>query len=345
MSQPSEPDFRPLGENGEVLAAIRGAAGHLVLNRPRAINALNVAMVHAVKDQLDAWSGDDRVRSVLLTGAGERGLCAGGDVRAVREALADPGSPAAGFLPDEYAMNQTIVDFPKPFVAWMDGIVMGGGLGVSAHGSHRLVTERSRIAMPETTIGFLPDVGMRWLLGRAPGEVGAHLTMTGASIGGADAVAVGFADLLVNSARLDALVELLSGGGLPEGYFGDARPESSLLGEREWIDRCYAGDDASVVLERLLAEDTPAAGAAAEAIRARSPWAVSVALVALRRAQRASGVTETLEEDAIIAPRMATHPDFAEGVRAQLVDKDLTPRWQHASLAEVAQSEVQAIFA
>lgn len=345
MSQPAKPDFQPLGENQEVLSAKRGATGHLVLNRPRTINALNSAMVHSVKDQLDAWAGDDQVRSVLLTGAGERGLCAGGDVRAVREGLSDPGSPAARFLPDEYAMNQTIVDYPKPFVAWMDGIVMGGGLGISAHGSHRLVTERSRIAMPETIIGFFPDVGMRWLLGQAPGETGTHLTLTGASINGADAVALGFADLLVDSGRLGALIELLSDGGLPEEGFGEPSPGSALLDEREWIDRCYRGDDASAILERLRAEGTPAATRAAEDMTARSPWAVSVALLALRQAQRARGVSDVLASDAIVAPRMAHHPDFAEGVRAQLVDKDFAPRWQHANLTVVPTDEVRALFA
>lgn len=345
MSESSDTDFQPLGENGEVMSAVRGSMGHLVLNRAKAINALNSAMVHAVKDQLDAWAGDDRVSSVLLTGAGERGLCAGGDVRAIREAIDDPNSPAAGFLPDEYAMNKTIVDYPKPYVAWMDGIVMGGGLGVSAHGSHRLVTERSRIAMPETIIGFLPDVGMRWLLGQAPGEIGAYLTMTGASIGGADAVAIGFADLLVDSAKLDELTQLLSGGRLPDDSFGETNPNAPILGEREWIDRCYAGEDAAAILERLDAEGTPAAKEAAEAIRSRSPWAVSVALAALRSAQLAGGVSEVLDEDGIIAPRMATHPDFAEGVRAQLVDKDFAPHWQHASLADVPASEVREIFA
>ena len=345
MSPQSEPDFQPVGESGEVLSAVRGRLGHLVLNRPKAINALNSAMVHAVKDQLDAWAEDDRVSTVLVTGAGERGLCAGGDVRAIREAIDDPDSPAAGFLPDEYAMNRTIVDYPKPFVAWMDGIVMGGGLGVSAHGSHRLVTERSRIAMPETIIGFLPDVGMRWLLGQTPGEIGAHLTMTGASITGEDAVAIGFADLLVDSAKADALLELLTDGGLPAGSFGQSHPDSALLAQREWIDRCYAGDDAAAILDRLDAEGTSAGDEAAANIRARSPWAVTVALAALRRAQRARDVTAVLTEDAIIAPRMARHPDFAEGVRAQLVDKDFAPRWQHRQLADVPTDEVRAIFA
>ena len=199
--------------------------------------------------------------------------------------------------------------------------------------------------MPETIIGFLPDVGMRWLLGQAPGEIGAHLTMTGASITGADAVAIGFADLLVDSATLDALIELLTDGRLPDISFGAADPDSPLLGEREWIDRCYSGDDAATILERLDAEGTSAAADAAEAIRARSPWAVSVALAALRSAQRAGGLTEVLNEDGVIAPRMARHPDFAEGVRAQLVDKDFAPRWQHRELADVPTDEVRAIFA
>lgn len=337
-------DFEPLGRDGHVLGHVEAGTGHLVLNRPRAINALSTDMVRAVKAQLDRWAGDGTVTRVLLTGAGERGLCAGGDVRAVREGIADPDSEAAHFLPDEYAMDATIADYTKPFVAWMDGIVMGGGLGISAHAGHRLVTERSKVAMPETIIGFYPDVGMLWRLAGAPGETGTHLALTGSTIGGADAVAIGFADLLVDSDRLDDLVDLLHEGALPDAGFGDPDPPSSLLGQRSWIDDCYAGDDASTILQRLESHGSPQAAEAANTIRSRSPWSVTVTLAALRRAHVAADVDEVLAMDTLIAPRMATHPDFAEGVRAQLVDKDFTPHWREQSLSEVDVREVERLF-
>lgn len=338
-------DFEPRGRDGLVLARVARGTGHLVLNRPRAINALTTDMVRAVKAQLDAWADADDVQRVLLTGAGERGLCAGGDVRAVREGLSDPDSEAAHFLPDEYAMDATIAAFPKPFVAWMDGIVMGGGLGISAHASHRLVTQRARVAMPETIIGFYPDVGMAWRLAQAPGEIGTHLAMTGSTIGGEDAVAVGFADLLVDSERLDDLVDLLHQGDLPGPGFGESNPSSTLLAQRDWIDDCYGGDDASAILRRLDAHGSNEAAEAADAIRARSPWSVTVSLVAVRRAHEARDVHEVLATDALMAPRMAGFPDFAEGVRAQLVDKDFTPRWADESLAAVDQEAVEQLFA
>src|SRR5690349_12017644 len=172
-----------------VLVRQTGHLGHLTLNRPKAINALTPEMVAIVREALAAWAESDEVRTVLITGAGERGLCAGGDIRAIHADAVSGGSGSLAFWADEYRLNATIAAYPKPIVAWMDGLVMGGGIGISAHASVRLVTERSRLAMPEVGIGMHPDVGGSWLLSHAPGELGTHLALTGSPVGAADAIA------------------------------------------------------------------------------------------------------------------------------------------------------------
>src|SRR5664280_1415691 len=202
------------GMTDEVLYARDGRLGQILLNRPKVINALTGPMVTSVLAQLQDWAQDDAVLAVSIQGAGERGLCAGNDVRALREGLMQ-GHGSAGavqFWAHESHLNAAIAGFPKPFVAFMDGIVMGGGVGISAHGSLRLVTERSRVAMPETAIGFFPDVGSLFLLSRAPGEIGTHLAMTGLSVGGADAVTCGLADALFDSQDIPGLIARLAAG-------------------------------------------------------------------------------------------------------------------------------------
>ncbi|AXH96988.1 enoyl-CoA hydratase/isomerase family protein [Ornithinimicrobium avium] len=343
------------GHGEEVLYAVDGPLGRVRLNRPRAINALDRASVDSLHQQLHAWAEDDTVAAVVLDGAGERGLCAGGDVHALRQAVLDgrPGE-AEDFWAAEYAVNALIAAYPKPYVAWMDGIVMGGGVGVSAHGSVRLVTERTRLAMPETIIGFFPDVGGLWLLSRAPGELGTHVALTGATVGGADARVLGLADALVPSGAEGRLLAALR-----EDPTADARalaapvpvtdvatdpsPEPWLQTNRDWIDECYAGADATVVLERLLGHASPEARAAGETLATRSPHSVAVTLEGLRRAA-SMDVEQVLAQDLVLGRTFAAHPDFVEGVRAQVVDKDRSPRWAHASVADVPRSEVLAAF-
>ncbi|MGB5953623.1 MAG: 3-hydroxyisobutyryl-CoA hydrolase, partial [Ornithinimicrobium sp.] len=183
-----------------VLTGINGPIGVITLNRPKALNALDPSMISAMMTALEDWADTDDVRAVWVEGGGGKGLCAGGDVRQMRE-LVHSGDieGAMSFFAHEYRLNAATRDYPKPYVAWMDGVVMGGGIGISGHASHRLVTERSKLAMPETIIGFFPDVGALWLLSRAPGELGTHLALTGSSFTGADAVAIGVADYLVRS--------------------------------------------------------------------------------------------------------------------------------------------------
>ena len=204
-------------DDAPVLVRVHDGIGHLTLNRPKAINALSHEMVGLMQAALDGWAGDDAVRVVVIDGAGERGLCAGGDVRALHDAAkAGDESLPATFWTEEYRLNSALSRYPKPVVGIMDGICMGGGVGITAHGSHRVVTERSKVGMPEVGIGFIPDVGGTYLLSRAPGELGTHLALTGAPVGGADAVLCGMADHYVPSANLPELVDALSSGAVDE---------------------------------------------------------------------------------------------------------------------------------
>lgn len=339
------------GHGDEVRYAVDGPLGRVRLNRPQAINALDRATVESLHQQLTAWAAEDGIAAVVLDGAGERGLCAGGDVRSLREAVRQGRyAEAEDFWAAEYAVNALISSYPKPFVAWMDGVVMGGGVGVSAHGSVRLVTERSRLAMPETIIGFFPDVGALHLLAQAPGESGAHAALTGTTFGGADALVLGVADALVSSAQQSSVVEALRedptlGAADLVARLGTAEgaEDSSLEVNRGWIDECYRGDDATAIVDRLRERAEPAARSAADTIAQRSPHSVAVTLEALRRAASMS-LPEVLAQDLSLGPAFARHPDFAEGVRAQLVDKDRQPRWAHGSIEDVSRAEVLAAF-
>jgi enoyl-CoA hydratase len=330
-----------------VLLRTEGRAAYLTLNRPRTINALDHAMGRAVAGALEAWAADPAVATVVLAGAGERGLCAGGDIRAVRESLADDGGrEAAGFWRDEYRLNLAIARYPKPYVALMDGIVMGGGVGLSAHGSVRVVTERSRIAMPETGIGFVPDVGGTYLLAKAPGELGTHLALTGTAIGAADAIACGLADHFVPADRRGALAAALAERDpaevLPE--FAEPAPEGVLAGQREWIEHCYAAATVEEILDRLE-RSGEAAAQTAETIRSKSPSSVKITLEAVRRARRLGDLAQVLEQEFRVSCNASQLPDLSEGIRAQIIDKDRQPKWSPPTLAEVPESVVEACFA
>jgi enoyl-CoA hydratase len=332
------------GMTDEVLYARDGHLGRILLNRPRVINALTGDMVTSVLAQLGAWAQDDDVVAVSIQGAGERGLCAGGDIRALRSVLLAGSASAVRFWAHEYQMNAAIAGYPKPFVAFMDGIVMGGGVGISVHGSLRLVTERSRVAMPETAIGYYPDVGSLFLLSRAPGQIGTHLAMTGLSVGGADAVSCGLADALVDSGDIPGLIARLAGGeGLDAGV-GSTSTVGVLAAERDWVDSCYAGNDPVSIVRALRGH--PAAGAqqAADVLQTRSPIAVAVALEAIRRAGRMDTLAQVLEQDLMLGGTFGGSADFVEGVRALLVDRDNAPRWRHRSLEDVDPAEVAGLF-
>lgn len=333
----------------EVLVEVRGRVGHLTLNRPRAINALNHPMVQRLDEALAAWEEDDRVEAVVIDGAGERGLCAGGDVRAMRDSALGDGSGASAFWRDEYLLNARIARYPKPYVALMDGVVMGGGVGVSAHGSVRIVTERSKVGMPETTIGFAPDVGGTFLLSRAPGELGTHLALTAGSVGAGDAIRLGLADHYVPSECLPELTgALLSVSSATEvtatvERFAEPVPEAPLSAEREWIDACYSADTAEEIVARLHDHGTPGAKEAADTVLSKSPTSVKVTLEALRRARDLPDLPAVLEQEYRVSCAFLAGPDLAEGIRAQVVDKDHDPHWDPPTLAGV--TGVERFFA
>jgi enoyl-CoA hydratase len=331
---------------------IERGIGRITLNRPRALNALTHAMVTDIDGALKAWAADAHVRFVLVDGAGERGLCAGGDIRALYDAVVagDLSVPTA-FFRDEYRMNARIARFAKPYVALMDGIVMGGGIGVSAHGTHRVVTERSRLAMPEAGIGFVPDVGGTFLLGHAPAELGTHAALTSFQMGADDAILCGLADICIASDKLADLALALPDCATAEDIqdclrrFEMAPPPGALRASQDWIAACYAHDTVEAILDALRQNAEPAARQAAEEIGRKSPTSLKITLRALREARLQDRLEPCLEQEYRLALACMEAPDFREGVRAAVVDKDRNPVWSPGRLEDVSASRVEAMFA
>ncbi|QRI74959.1 MULTISPECIES: enoyl-CoA hydratase/isomerase family protein [Rhodococcus] len=333
-------------ETEDVLVRVSGGIGRITLNRPKAINALNYDMVKVTAAALGEWAGDDSVRAVVVDGAGERGLCAGGDIVSIYHDARDGGTGSQGFWRDEYILNAAIGRYPKPYVALMDGIVMGGGVGIAAHGNVRVVTERSTIAMPEVGIGFVPDVGGTWLLSRAPGELGTHLALTTGRMTAGDAIALGFADHFVPSEALDKFVAALESGTVDEALaeFAQPAPESPLLAQRSWIDAAYSAPTVEEIVARLQAAEEPEARAAAEQILGKSPVALKVTLRSVRHARELGSLEEVLNEEYRVSLASLRSHDLVEGIRAQVVDKDRNPAWSPATLADVTDADVDAYF-
>lgn len=339
----------------------RASLGVITLDRPEALNALTHQMVHDMADALRAFATDDAVERVLITGAGERApgaesrwqqaLCAGGDVVTLHtDVQTTRGQGAARFWRDEYTLNAAIARFPKPVVALQHGIVLGGGVGISGHASHRIATDSTRIGFPEVTIGFVPDVGATWLLtrrGRAgSSELGTRAALTGDHFGAADAIALGLADAYVPAERLDELVTLLETRHPDDAVaqLATAPPAGTLEAARPLIDQAFAGDDPQVILERLRAAGDEGT-ALATTIERRSPFAVAVTLAALRRARGLSSLEQALAQEYRVSRHTSLAPDFSEGIRAQLIDKDRSPKWTPSSLAGVTPAMVEACFA
>lgn len=334
-------------DSQEILTRVHDGVGYITLNRPSAINSLNHTMVTAMHQTLSDWAGDDDVRAVVVDGAGERGLCAGGDVVAIYHSARADGAEARAFWFDEYRLNATIGRYPKPYVAIMSGIVMGGGVGVSAHGSVRVVTDNSKIAMPEVGIGFIPDVGGTYLLSRAPDRLGLHAALTGAPFSGADAIALGFADHYVPQHDLEPFTAAIAGEGVEAAVaaFAQDPPPSALAAQRNWIDHCYAGDTVADIVAALRSHHERPANDAADLIETRSPIALSVTLASVRRAARLDSLEQVLVQEYRVSCASLRSHDLVEGIRAQLVDKDRNPKWSPASLAEVSGDDVDAYFA
>lgn len=334
-------------ESDEILTRVDDGVGILTLNRPKAINSLTHTMVTAMHSALADWADDDEVTAVVVTGAGERGLCAGGDVVALYHSAKAGGAEARAFFFDEYRLNAAIGSYPKPYMAVMNGIVMGGGVGVAGHGNVRVVTDDSKIAMPEVGIGFIPDVGGTWLLSRAPGRLGLHAALTGAPFGAADAIAMGFADHYVPRAELELFTAALRADGVEGAVesFATEPPASPLAAQRDWIDRCYAGETVPDILAALRGHGEHAATAAADLIATRSPVALAVTLASVRRAAGLDTLEDVLVQEYRVSCGSLRSHDFVEGIRAQLVDKDRNPTWSPASLADVTDEDVESYFA
>ncbi len=332
----------------EVLLAERGALGRITLNRPKALNSLTLGMVRTMTAALEKWRADDRVQAVLIEGAGERGLCAGGDIRAIYDAAkaGDETLPAT-FWAEEYRLNATLPRYPKPIIGIMDGICMGGGVGISAHGSHRVVTERSKVGMPEVGIGFAPDVGGSYVLSRAPGELGTHMALTGEPVGPGDAIHCGLADYYVNTDKLDEMIAGLESGAVDATLekFSEAAPASALEAEREWIDVAYAAGTVEEIVRRLGERPEAAARSALEAIGTKSPTSLKVTLRSLRSARVFDSLEQTLDQEFRVSLACVRLGDFLEGVRATLVDKDRDPKWSPSRLEDVDDEFVARFFA
>jgi len=338
MSAAAEPE-------DEVLFEQRGRLGLMTLNRPRAINALTHGMVKSIRAGLALWAGDDSVTTVAIIGAGERGLCAGGDIVSLyNDAVSGNGAASAEFWFDEYHLNSEIARFPKPIVAVQDGIVLGGGIGISAHASHRVVTERGRLGLPEVGIGFVPDVGATWLLSHAPGEIGTFLALTAASVGAADAIEAGLSDVHIRSASIASLLAALTATDAGEAVLllAEDPGEAPLRAGRSWIEAAFAADSVTEVISRLRATGIAEADAAATAIAAKSPTALAVTRESLRRAAQLSSLEEALDQEYRVSLRMLKAHDFTEGVRAQVIDKDRNPRWEPSG--DVDAADIRAFF-
>jgi enoyl-CoA hydratase len=332
----------------DILFDRQGAAGIVTLNRPKALNAVTHDMVLALHAHLDEWASDPAVTRVVITAAGEKAFSAGGDVRALYDlGKAGKHDEALRFWADEYPLNAAIKNFRKPYVALIDGIVMGGGVGISVHGSHRIVSEHVAFAMPETAIGLVPDVGASYLLSRMPGGVGLYLGLTGTRLGAADAMAVGVGTHHLLRADLDPLEEALAAGPEPVDRIIDRHRREAgaapILAQREEIDRHFGHPTLSQLRESLAAGNTGFAKATLATLSVRSPTALALAFRALRDGRQKS-FEDCLRMEWGIVSRMDERSDFAEGIRALITDKDNRPRWNPSRLDQVRDADIARYF-
>jgi enoyl-CoA hydratase len=322
-----------------------GRAGRIRLNRPKALNALDLEMVKLIREALAAFGTDPLVQVILLD-APERGFCAGGDIRMLRAgSLAGDVAAVREFFTLEYAMNLEISDLRKPFVSLIDGVCMGGGIGISVHGSHRIASEKAVFAMPETAIALFPDVGATYALPRLPGELGMYLGLTGARLAGPDAVHAGLATHFVPSAKLGELAAAIVQDGVAViSEYAEAFPAFSLAAQRRVIDEAFSAESVREILLRLEADGSEFALATLDSLREHSPSAVCWSFEILRR-----GATRNLKQclagELALVMQVAMGAEFLEGVRAMVVDKDKSPKWQPSSIEEVDPDAISAFFA
>jgi enoyl-CoA hydratase len=338
----------------DLIARREGAAGVIRLNRPKAINAVTLEMFRDIDKALDRFEADAEVGLILLEGAGDRGLCAGGDIRALYEDSKVKGDLGKILWREEYILNDRIARFAKPYVAFMDGIVMGGGVGLSAHGSHRVVTERTKLAMPEVGLGFFPDVGGTFLLSRSPGEIGTYFGLTGQTMNGPDAIFARFADAVVPSGKLaglrEALVNLRVGVDAREvkaviDGFATGETSGPVAANRPQIDRWFSHDGMADTVAALQADGSELAQATLRTLNEKSPRGMVVALKLLRLARASSSLEQCLVREYRAALEVFSSDDFREGVRAAVIDKDRNPRWSPAKIEDVTSEMIAPYFA
>jgi enoyl-CoA hydratase len=333
----------------EIVFSREGRLGKVLLNRPRALNALTLEMGHALEAQLRAWAAEASVAVVVVRGAGEKAFCAGGDIRRISEAAKAGEDYPYRFWRDEYRLNALIKHYPKPYVALIDGIAMGGGVGLSVHGSHRVATEHGLFAMPETGIGFFPDVGASYFLSRAPGRIGLYLGLSGARLRAADMLYAGIATHHVPRARLDELERALAAdsdapGAVLARFAEDAGP-ALLASQRKEIDRLFAGASLEAVLQALAEANSEFAKRTRETLAKKSPTSLAIAF---REIGAGAGLSfdECLRMEWRIASRVPTRlADFHEGVRAVILDKDNEPRWSPSNVDAIDPAAIEAFFA
>lgn len=335
-----------------VISTVYGPIGHIELNRPAKLNALNLAMLTELDRVLRMWAEDSSIQLVLLTGRGERGFCAGGDIADFHQAITtDKHQDFINLLSLEFDLDYLISTYPKPLISLARGITMGGGIGLASHAPVRLVTANAKLGMPEAKIGYTPDVGGSHLLANAPGHLGEYFAMTADSFSGADAVFMGFADVVVSDDFaeniLDELDELL---GLSAAEIISAievlhgAPESYTVQQSQgWIDHAFSADSPDEVLQRLTSMVHPAAGQAAQLLASNSPTSICAAFYSVREARAEQDLRSALDRELRLAGYLMHRPDLAEGIRAQVIDKDRNPQWSPATLTEVNHHELRSL--
>ena len=333
----------------DVLAFIEGPIGRIRLNRPKALHALTHAMCTEMLAALDRWRGDTAVEAVLIDHAEGRGFCAGGDIRTIGESGAGDGSAARAFFHEEYRMNHRLFTYAKPTIAFMDGVTMGGGVGLALPCGFRVATENTRFAMPETAIGLFPDVGGGWYLSRLPGRMGQYVALTGARLNGAECVALGLATHFIPSAKLEdvkrtilgdaeAIADILAAASADPG-------DAPILERRVAVDRLFASDELEAVLAALEADDSDFARETLATLRTRSPQAMKVSLKLLGDGKAMPTFEDEMRQEYAVATRVVQRPDIVEGVRAVIIDKDHAPRWSPATPEAVTDHMIDRIFA
>ncbi|MBM6575758.1 enoyl-CoA hydratase/isomerase family protein [Microvirga sp. SRT01] len=333
----------------DILISGDGPVAYLRLNRPKALHALNLPMCEAITAALEDWRADTTIEAIILDHAEGRGFCAGGDIRMLADSGAGDGNDARAFFATEYRMNHRLFTYAKPIVAFMDGITMGGGVGIALPCRYRVATENTKLAMPETGIGLFPDVGGGWYLSRLPGRIGQYLALTGHRLNGAECLALGLATHYLTADRLDeAKTRIAADPQAVEATLDELSapaPDAPLLAHRDAIDRLFAADDLEAILAALDADGGDWAQVQRATLATKSPQAMKVSLKLVLDGAQMPTFEDEMRQEYAVAVHVVQRPDFAEGVRALIVDKDNAPRWNPGTPAEVSDHMIDRIFA